>query len=203
MANTLKNPADLVNAALVRIGHKNLIGNLYDGSEASIRALAIYGQTRDDMMRDGNWGFVQRNVALTLLKQAPANMTYLVPWTSAFPPLPWQFEYAYPQDMLKLRAVKPTPIFIPNFDPTPYPSAIDNDNSLDPPQRVILCNVENAIAVYAGRVTDPLTWPVDFTEALIGKLGEVLAPSLSGLQPAQMQAAESREQQAEAGREQG
>ncbi len=203
MATSIQNPADAVNAALIRIGYRRQISDLYDGSDAAQLALSQYGQVRDALMRDGDWGFAQRNVPLVLLKQAPANMTYLVPWTNAFPPLPWKFEYEYPADMLRLRAVKPTPIFIPSYDPQPNVWAIDNDNSFNPPQRVILCNVENAICVYSGRVTDPTTWPSDFTEALIDALGESLGPALSGMETTQLAAAEGTRDTATAKMEQG
>ena len=188
---SLQNPEDVINVALVRIGWKNQIGSVWEGSEAAQLSLSIYGQTRDTLMRDGDWGFCQRNVALTLLKSAPGNNTYLTPWTSAYPPLPWAYEYAYNDDILKVRAVKPTPFFIPNFDPQPFVFAIDNDNSFTPPQRVILCNVADAICVYAGRVTDPTTWPSDFAELLTEELGKRLGPALAGLDAAKVEAAES------------
>ena len=55
MASVLRNPADVVNAALDRVGYKKNVGSLYDGSEQAAAALAIYGQTRDDT-RSGSWG---------------------------------------------------------------------------------------------------------------------------------------------------
>lgn len=192
MANVLQNPADIINASLVRIGYGLQIASLYDGSKAAQKSLAIYGQTRDKMLRDGDWGFAQRSGFLTLLKTAPASyvpgVTDWDPTTN--PPIPWKFEYAYLDDCLKVRAVKPTPIFLNNPDPQPYIFSIDNDSSYAPPQRVILCNVANAICVYTGQVTDPLTWPPDFTEALIDGLGKNLATGLATMQSAQMEAAE-------------
>jgi hypothetical protein len=190
MANVLRNPGDLTNAALVRIGYGRQIGSLYDGSEAAQKTLSIYGQTRDAMMRDGDWQFAQRTAPLTLLKQAPANLTYLTPWTSAFPPLPWVYEYAWLDDMLKVRAVKPTPIFLVDPDPQPYVFSTPNDNSLVPPARVIVCNVADAICVYAARVTNPIDWTVDFVEAFIEELGKNLATGLTDIKAAGMEAAE-------------
>ncbi len=185
MPNVLQNPSDLVNAALVRIGYPLQIGNLYDGSKAAQRSLAIYGQTRDTLLRTGDWQFAQRNVSLTLLKSAPDSY---VPGFNSWdptvnPPIPWRFEYAYPGDMLKLRAVI-------NPDPQPYIFTIDIDSAYTPPRRVILCNVENAVCVYTGQVTDPLTMPPDFMEAFIDALGEGLSAGLASMQAAQMEAAE-------------
>lgn len=186
MVASLSKPADIVNAALVRIGWKQQIGNLYDGSAAANLGLAIYGQARDDLMRDGNWGFCQRTLSLTLLKAAPIG-GYVPPtsWSPIYPQLPWNFEYEYPDDCLKMRAVKPVPIFVPNFDPTPYPFNIANDNTYSPAKRVILSNVQYAAGVYAARVVDPSTFPVDFSQALVDAVAEAIAPGLVGLQAAQ------------------
>lgn len=203
MALVLTSPADIVNAALVRIGYKDLVGELYEGSEAAQMALAIYGQTRDEMLRAGDWGFAERNVALTLLKQAPPG-GYLSPWTNAYPPLPWLYEYAYNSDMLKVRTVKPTTIFVPNFDPQPFIFSIENDTSFSPARKVILCNVQNAICVYTGQITDPTTWEPDFAEALIEALGQRLAPSLTqSLDAAKLEGAEAQMGRQTAEQEQG
>ena len=179
MTSSIQSPADALNAALTALGSMDRIGNLYDGSLVSKKALDIYGQTRDALMIDGDWEFLERNTAGTLLKTAPS--AYLVPWTSTYPPLPWMYEYSYPSDALKIRSVKPTSVFVPNFDPQPWPYSVDNDSSFTPPQRVILTNVPNAIIVYTGRVTDPTTWDADFTEEFILTLAKKLAPGLKGL----------------------
>lgn len=205
MPSSLQNPADVVNAALVRIGWKQQIGNLRDGSAAADAALSLYGQTRDELLRTSNWDFAQRNIALTLLKSAPPG-GYIPPTTwdpTINPPIPWTFSYVYPGDCIKLRAVKPTPIFIPEFDPSANRFSIDNDYSYTPAQRVILCNVPAALAVYTGRVTDPATWAPDFAEALIELLGERLAPGLVAAQAAQFEAAEATVQTQLAKMEQG
>jgi hypothetical protein len=179
VTSSIQSPADVVNAALVHLGSMDRIGNLYDGSLVSKKALDIYGQTRDALMINGDWEFLERNTNGILLKQAPSN--YLMQWTPANPPQPWLYEYSYPGDALKIRAVKPTVVFVPNFDPQPWTYSIDNDNSFSPPQRVILTNVPNAIIVYTGRVTDPTTWNADFTEEFILELAKKLAPGLKGL----------------------
>lgn len=205
MTTSLQNPADIVNAALARIGYKMFIGSVHDGSEAAQVALQVYGQARDDLVRSGDWGFAQREVALTLLKSAPASyIPGFSPWDpTTNPQLGFKFEYGYPDDCLKLRSVRPVPIFIPNIDPSPYPFAIANDNYFSPAQRVILTNVESAIGTYAGRVVDPLTWPPDFTEALVEALGERLGPALTTMDAAKVEGAEGRVDKGMAQMEQG
>ncbi len=189
MGLTVTSPADAVNAALVRIGYKINIGSLYDGSNAAQKALDIYGQTRDELLRQNDWGFAERNVALTLLKSAPTAYVPPTSWDGTlYPAIPYRFEYAYPTDALKVRAIKPTPIFIPDYDPQPFVYSIANDNYYTPARKVILCMVPAALLVYTGQVTDPLTWESDFTEAFIDALGRRLAPSLASLDVVKIQA---------------
>lgn len=194
MAGNLYNsPADVLNGALVKIGVKNLTGSLYDGSTEAQMGVALYGQLRDTMLREGDFGFAQRSLNLTLLKRAPDN--YLSGWTSAYPPPGWSFEYAYPDDCLKVRSVKQAPIFVQNADPQYNAFSISNDNYLAPPQRVILTNVGNALLNYTGRVTDPLLWSVDFTEAFVDGLADALVVALG--QPQEKQGTETDKQASE------
>ncbi len=206
MASTfaVQNPADAVNVALARLGYKLRVGSLYDGSAAAKKALDIYAQTRDTLLRDGDWPFAERNVAGTLLKQAPVG-GYFPPnvWSTAYPPLPWNYEYAYLSDCLDVRAVKPTPIFVPNFDPQPNIFAVANDTGFTPPQRVILSNVPNAIIVYTGQVTDPLTWPPDFVEEFAAALARRLAVFVGGPDAVKLEAADEQAEMAQAASEQG
>lgn len=195
MTASLQTPTDIVNDALRRIGWKMRIGNLYDGSEAAKIALDIYGQTRDQLISDGNFEFEERNIAMTLLKQAPVG-GYIPPnvWNPSFPAIPWLFSYAYPDDCVKVRAVKPAPIFVLNFDPKPHRYSVDNDNGFTPSKRVILCNVPSALLVYAGQITDPTAFDVAFTEAFSAALGQRLAPALLGLNNARLAAADAQAQ---------
>lgn len=189
MALTISSPADAVNAALVRIGYKLNVGHLYDGSLAASKALDIYGQTRDELLRQNDWGFAERNVALTLLKTAPT--AYVPPTTwdpTLYPPIPYRYEYTYPSDCLKVRAIKPTPIFIPDYDPQPFVYSVANDNAYTPARKVILTMIPAALLVYTGQVTDPLTWESDFNELFIDALGRRLAPSLASLDVMKIQA---------------
>src|ERR1700678_247930 len=136
---SVSNPADAVNVALTRIGYKGRrIGSLFDGSIAAKTALDLYGQTRDALQRQNDYGFCERNISLTLLKQAPAG-GYFPPnaWNGAVNPAPpWSYEYAWPDNALKIRSVKPVPLFVQNYDPRPNVFAVENDNFFAPPQKV-------------------------------------------------------------------
>lgn len=187
MASSLTSATDMVNLALARIGYKKRLGSLYDGSEAAKLALTIYGQTRDQLIREGEWEFAERILILTLLKQAPDEGYVVTPWSPTFPALPWRYSYEYPEDCLKVRSVRRAPVFVVNYAPAYNIYSIDNDNSFTPPKRVILCNIPGAILTYAGRVTDPTNWDPDFTEALSAALARRLAPSLAGLDAAKLE----------------
>jgi hypothetical protein len=193
MALVITNPSDMVNLALTRIGRKDYIGSIYEGSEAAVVALRIYSETRDEMLRAYDWGFAERNINMTLLKQAPTT-GYFPPntWNPATnPPPPWLFEYTYPSDCLKVRAVKPVPLYVLNFDPQPNVFAVENDNNFTPAQKVILCNVPAAMLVYTGQVTDCTTWEADFIDAFASKLGLRLAPALANMDAAKMEASDA------------
>lgn len=120
MVASVTSPADIINLALRRIGYKlTRVSNLYDGSEPAKAALDIYAQTRDDLLRDGNWDFARRDVAATVLRQAPDG-GYFPPnnWDPlTYPPLPWTYCYEYPDDCLKVRNVKGPGGFLINMTP--------------------------------------------------------------------------------------
>lgn len=191
MTVIVTSPEDVVNLALMRIGYPERVANIFDGTDAANAALNVYSQTRDELLRKEDWGFAERNMNLSLIKSAPQG-GYFPPgiWDPRiYPPPPWLYEYVYPFDCLKVRAVKPTPLFIINFDPQPYPFDVENDYNLSPPTKVILTNVQNAVLTYTGQILDPLTWEADFTEALADALGRRLAPVLKGLEETKLEMA--------------
>lgn len=194
MTYAVQTPADLVNLALRRIGFKQNVGSLYDGSAAAQVALDVYAQTRDAFLRQTDAGFCERNLVATLLKQAPDG-GYFPPtaWDpTTNPPLPWFYEYAYPADALKVRAIRRAALFVQDFDPQPNTFTVENDNYLTPGQRVILCNVPDAVLVYTAQVTDLTTWDTDALEAFAAMLGRRIAPALVGLDATKLAAADEQ-----------
>lgn len=128
MPASVTSPADVLNLTLRRIGYKLRVASLYDGSEAATACLDIYAQTRDDLLRDGDWDFAQRNVTMTLLKAAPTG-GYFPPtqWNETdYPPWPWLYSYTYPSDCLKVRKVKAAPMFMVNMSPQPSNYSVVN-----------------------------------------------------------------------------
>lgn len=191
MANSITDPAGMCNLALLKVGSPERVGSLYDGTMHAKKCLDCYSQERDALISDGEWDFCEGNVVGTLLKQAPPSYVSN-PWTPAYPALPWSFEYAYPDDALKIRTVKRPPVVIPNFDPRYNRFSVDNDSTFTPSQKVVLCNVPDAILVYARQVTDPLAWTPSFIDAFADRLGRALAKVIKDLNTAKFLAGEEQ-----------
>ena len=179
MATTITSPENIVNLALAELGWPLRVNDIRDGSFTAQVALDTYGQTRDSLIENGEWEFAERIVPATLLKQAPVGgYNPRNPWTSAYPSLPWKYEYAYPSDCIKVRSVRPQQLGSYNPDPKFNRFSLDNDNALVPIQRVILCDVPFALITYAGRVTNPTAWDASFTDALVEALCKAMGPKL-------------------------
>src|SRR6185312_254056 len=170
---------DLCNEALRRISYPTPIGSIMEGSRAARVAVELYAQTRDDLLRGSDWDFARQAMTLTLLKTAPVGGYSAAAWTTAYPPVPWIYEYAYPAGCLEIRSVRPTPIVIPEFDPQPNIFVLGFDASLGSPSRVVLTNLAAAQAVYTGAVTDPNQWNSSFQEALVEALGRRFQEALN------------------------
>ena len=179
---------DLANQALRRLGVRKRIGSAYEGSEVAKACLELFGQTRDELIRSGDWDFARRaNVALTLFKGPPPAGGFgpWQQWTPAFPPPPWNYEYLYPADCLQFAAVIPPPVLYPPRAPRPALWRVDDDafdanGNAATPQKVILAQMPNALAVYRARVTNMALWDAGFTQAFVDALAEGLATALAG-----------------------
>lgn len=161
---------DLVNQALRRTSYAGSIGTIYDGSPAAQIASEVYAQTRDALFGEKDWPFARQTVALgSPIKSAPPGGYGVTAWTTAYPPPPWQYEYAYPDDCIEVRALRPTPSLIPEYSPRPYVFVAAYDAALA--QKVVLANLSGALAVITARVTDPNEWQdSNFIDALIDRL---------------------------------
>ena len=184
VTTSIRSPADVANLAFRKMGLRMRVGSLLDGSDAAMTMLDVYGATRDQMLEEFDYDFAERTATLALLKSAPT-AGYFPPnlWNPATnPPSGFLYEYGFPSDAIKIRALKYTPGFAINYDPRPTKFTEYNDNAYTPAQRTILSNVPAAIAVYTGRVTDPQTWSAKFSEALASRLAVTLGPDLVGLE---------------------
>lgn len=161
--------------------------DFYEGSEQAKTALELFGQARDELLRDKDWSFSRRVLSLTLLKGPPPDGGFdsMTAWSNIYPYPGFLFEYSYPTDCLDLRAIIFPPGLMPDLDPLPGLFRVDNDptpvvsgnppTASGPPAKVILCNIMNALAVYRAQVTDPTTWEPGYVAALVASLGKKFA----------------------------
>ena len=168
MTTTVGSVEELSNMALDLCRYPQVIGSIYEGTKAARIALRFYAQTRDELLMDDDWEFARQAATLALLKTAPVGGYGLTPWTSAYPPPPWIYEYAYPASCIEVRSVRPTPINIPPLRPRPWVFVLANDTVSG--EKVILTNLANATAVYTGQVVDVTQWDSAFVETLIKRL---------------------------------
>lgn len=160
----LSSPEDIVNAVLAQIGYKHRVGSLFDGTDASRMALDIYGQTRDALLREKDFDFSATIVAGTISGTAP---------------FPWLYQFAYPDDCLRVRAVF-DPAYSPNF-PLPVNWQIGSASG-----RIIWANIPAISINYTAQIVDPLAWEPMFTESLIDALSEKLAIGLASVDVAKL-----------------
>jgi hypothetical protein len=199
----ISSPEDVCNESLRALGSKMSIGDIFEGSPQSRACLEIYGQTRDECLRSGEWSFAYGDALLTLLKGPAPNGGYYpsLPWSSIYPLPGWVYEYAYPADCVEVRDVIKQPARMPVLDPKPVLWRVNNDpvpvlsgpypafnpttfswsapfpTASGPPQKVILCNAANPLAIYTRRVTNPLLWEADFVQTLIDAIAAKLSSS--------------------------
>jgi len=94
-------PADVINQALDAIGSDVIIGEPEEGTREAQVCLRAYSQCVRQLLRAAHWDFARKQAPMLLLadrtRQTP-NVGYDVPW-------PWNYEYQYPNDCLKMRFV--------------------------------------------------------------------------------------------------
>jgi hypothetical protein len=161
MASSVSSPEDIINLALVRIGYKTRVGSIWDGSMAAKKALDAYAQTRDAVLREGDWQFAEQIIVAALTGNAA--------------PFPWGYEYVYPANCIKVRNIFSATYASDTNNPTPTLWTVA-DNSAS--EKVVWSNAAGATLVYTAQVTNPANWEPGFVEALVSALGRRLAAVL-------------------------
>lgn len=155
----------------------------------------IYQLQVDNVFRAAHWNCARKQGELTLLKAAvgtPENPSGALP----APPVPWLYEYAYPNDCLKVRFVIPMPSlpapgtapimtsvgvnFMPNVNTSlPFVPAVGTD-AQDNQIRVLLTNAPRAQVVYTARLSNVDLWDPALQNAVVGALGAWAAAPITG-----------------------
>ena len=164
----------IANQALDLIGYKRHIGNVYEGSAASVKVLDLWGQTRDELLIQMKPDWAKKDAPLTLLRTAPDQYDPITPWSSAYPPLPWKYEYGYPVDCVHDLQIKVTPWLFPIWRPRPMPYRLNYTTGI----RTILTNEPSAILIYISNAFNPDDWEPDFIWMMVVTLAKKLSSSM-------------------------
>lgn len=156
----------VVNAALEQIAAQSRITSLTDGSPEANAASVVYVPTVQLMLRELDPDFARTTASLVL--------------SAGTPPPPWAFQYAYPDDCIRVRNVRPptsgTGALDDPFDPIPIKSNIAFQSGV----KIIMTNQANALAVYTTSSVVESDWDAVFADTLIRRLANPLAMALSG-----------------------
>ncbi len=183
----MTSPADIVNRALSSIGARSTIASFEESSKEAQQGNLWYDKRRRQLLRTAPWGFARMTEQLSLLGT-------LVDSTA---PYPFLYKYEYPSACFKMRYVLGSPAdAIPSGIPVTgdslfgamgmspsranrYLVASDTDEYGNQ-RKVILSNVQNAIAVYTGDVVSPDMWDDLFEDALTSVLAYTFVIPLTG-----------------------
>ena len=163
---------DVVNEALELIADQAQITGFppTDTSPAAVAAQVIYAPVVQMMLRRLDPEFARTHASLA----AQANTTLLA--VAA-----WSFEYAYPATCLRLRQIAPVQGSYDVNDPQPVRGEVAWDPlTAGGPAKVILTNQASAIAVFTTSAADETMWDANFREAVVRRLGSVLAMAVAG-----------------------
>lgn len=94
-------PTDICNEALDCIGSDVTIGDIEEGTREAQVCLRHYWQCLRQLLRGAHWAFARKTAPLILL----ADATGQTPGVGTMVPVPWRYEYAYPEDCMKVRFI--------------------------------------------------------------------------------------------------
>jgi hypothetical protein len=181
---------EICNRALDEIGARVVITTLGENTPQGKVATRQYDPMRKQLLRAAPWGFSRKTDLLVVEGTLAAN-----PPTS---PYPWQAKNTYPLDCLKMHYILPQPtsqqvagvptvgdtLFAPWCAPSRnyrYIPAYDPGSAGFPgAHRVLLTNVNPALAIYTVDVTDPTLFDELFENALVMALANRFVMPLSG-----------------------
>lgn len=211
---------DMCNRALSVIGTRSSIASMNEASTEAQACSLHFEQACRAMLRLAPWSFARATAAGALIAASagtPENQTGivpipLVPVSAANPAgtipdqiVSWSYEYAWPQDCVRLRKVR-NPFTPPATSGTvvplwpgvlsspldmgaadglslsnrvPYQISLDRD-SFGNRIKVILTNIESALLIYTAMIDDPNLWDDEFSEAFVYALGSHLVGALIG-----------------------
>lgn len=201
---------DLTNRALVSLGTRSAIASMDENSSEARNARQILPDLIKELLRMAPWNCAFNFNTLALLCSAPGTPENSSPaplvWSKGLPPPPWNYEYAYPADAVRLCWIVPqfntgytgsVPLTsaantggYPSYwqgPPVIYKVGIDQiDVNTGLPAvggadtKVIWTNQPQAILAYIKNVTNPDIFDPQFQEAIVAALAGRLVMALTG-----------------------
>ena len=208
---------DICNRALSVIGTRSSIASMTENSIEAEACTAHFELSCRALLRLAPWSFARKTVPGALIAAAPGtpeNPNGVLPFplvpniagNQALQIVPWLYEYAWPQDCIRLRQVRQqmqtavsgtgtVPLW-PSADMSDpflagafpdlglsvrpnYQLALDTD-SQNNQIRTILTNVEYGLIIYTALVDNPNLWDDEFSEAFVFMLASHLVGALIG-----------------------
>lgn len=154
----------VVNTALEMIATQSRITSLTDGSPEANAAQVIYAPTVNIMLRELDPDF--------------ARFTATLVTAAGTPPYPWQYQFAYPSDCIRLRQVRPVNYDV--FDPQPIRANVAVATVSSVLTKIIYTNQVSALAVYTSSAATEAQWDAVFEDAVARRLANPLAMALAG-----------------------
>lgn len=187
----------ICNIALDNIGARFSISSLQPPLPPPNAAVIArqYQMRIDGLFRAAHWNFSRKQIQLQVIKAAQGTPENPNGTTLPIPPIPWQYEYAYPNDCLLMRYLLCNPPQSGSGNPFPagatstpvwpwgnpgYKFVIANDTDANNNQiKCILTDLEFAQGVYTCRVTNCDLWDVQFQSGASAVLGAFLVNPLA------------------------
>jgi hypothetical protein len=176
---------DIANLALDAVGTRSTIASLQEQSTEATTLARQYPIARAAILRAAHWDFARKQAQMSLLLDATQGQAV---------PQPWLYEYAPPNDCVRMRYILPTfqstATPVPGNIPTPiaaqYLSApvrfvvssdVDqNGNDVE----VVLTNQPTATLVYTKLITNPNLFDSLFIQAFVAYLASLICEPLTG-----------------------
>ena len=168
MGHSFQSPTDIANMALSHIGATSTIASLDEKSAAARQANIWYDYSRLQVLEAYNWGFARKRLTLALHADEISE-TSTDPLAGV-----WGYRYQYPEDAVKIRKIQNSNA--PPDDAVPF--AIETN--LDGTQKTILCDLQDAVAVYTRDLTSSDLFSAGFVIALSHMLAHQIAFSITG-----------------------
>lgn len=163
---------EIVNLALVRIGHKRTITSLDEGTPDADVCKVLYGPTRDAVLQAHPWNFAIRRAALSRSADAPA--------------FEFQYKFALPSGPTPpycLKVIRTSWEAIPATGSWVYSEPFVSGYTSLAPYRIegrwLLANEETCAIEYVARIKDVSQFSEMFVNALSLKLSAELAMPLA------------------------